>query len=92
LTPFYNRSLDIGENTKEFNYGLDLPRSLTSRVTRLNKVYNIIEEKTMKRRTCKILEIKKGGNFWINTFMEGSSKLVNGRELTITHFVGIWKL
>jgi hypothetical protein len=60
LTPFYYRSLDARENTKELNCEFDSPRSFTSRVTHLNKVYNIIEDKIMKRGTCKILETKKG--------------------------------
>jgi hypothetical protein len=51
--PFYNRFLDVRENTKEFNYGLTLPRSLTNRITQLNKVHNIPEKRTMKRGTCK---------------------------------------
>jgi hypothetical protein len=41
----------------------------------------------MKRGTCKKLETKKGEKNWINTFMEGSFKLVSGRELTIAHFI-----
>jgi hypothetical protein len=87
LTPFYNRSLDIRENTKYLNYGLNSLGSLTSRITWLNKVYIIPEDIIMKRGTIKKLETRKGENNWINTFMEGSSELVSGRKLTITHFI-----
>lgn len=87
MTPFYNRSLDIRENTKYLNYGLNSLGSLTSRITWLNKVYIIPEDIIMKRGTIKKLETRKGENNWINTFMEGSSELVSGRKLTITHFI-----
>jgi hypothetical protein len=92
LTPFCNKSLNIGENAKEFNYGFNSSGSLTSRVTLLNKVCNILEDKTMRRGTCKKLETCEHEKNWINTFMEGSSELVSGKELTIAHFIHIWKL
>jgi hypothetical protein len=85
LTPFCNKSLNGRENTKELNCGLDLPRSFTNRVIRLNKVCNIPKERTMRRGTCKKLETKEGRKNWINTFMEGPSELVSGRKLTIAH-------
>jgi len=89
LTPFYNRPSDVRENTKKFNCGLDSLGSLTSRIIRLNKVCNILKERIMRRETCKKLETKKGEKNWVNTFMEGSSKQVSGRELIITHFIQI---
>jgi hypothetical protein len=60
LTPFCNRSLDVGENTNEFNHGFNSHESLTSRVTQLNKVCVTPKEKTMKRGRSKKLETKKG--------------------------------
>jgi hypothetical protein len=89
IDPLCNRSSDEGENTKKFNCGLDSLGSLISRIIRLNKVCNILKERIMRRETCKKLETRKGEKNWVNTFMEGSSKQVSGRELIITHFIQI---
>jgi hypothetical protein len=64
-----------------------LPRSLTGKIAWLNKVCIIPKERTMTRETCKKMETKKGEKNWINTFMEGSSELVSGKELIIAHFI-----
>jgi hypothetical protein len=58
LTPFYNRSSNARENSKELNCGFDSPRSLTNRVTWLNKVCNIPEERTIRRGICKKMETR----------------------------------
>jgi hypothetical protein len=60
LTPFYNKSSDVGENTNKLKCGLNLLKSFTNRVTHFNKVCNILEERTMRRDTCKKLETRKG--------------------------------
>jgi hypothetical protein len=59
LTPFFNRSSNVGENTKELNYGLNSPGSLTNRITQINKVC-IILKGTMRNGHVKNSKLKKG--------------------------------
>jgi hypothetical protein len=48
LTPFYRKSSNAWENTKDLNYEFNSPRSLTRRITQLNKVCHIPKERLME--------------------------------------------